>query len=67
MTQAFHVFANVRDLLEILILPSAEDWIIYNDTVDRFVLVCRNYMVFKFVTFNLPELKAKATIRKDNI
>jgi len=61
MTEPFDVFAYVHDLLQVLILPVSEDWVVDDDTVDFVVMVGREERVFNLLLVNLAEIKVEAT------
>jgi hypothetical protein len=49
VTEALDVFRYVNDLLQVLILPRVEDWVVDYDSVDGRVGVGGDYGVFDII------------------
>ena len=49
MTEAFDIFSDVNDLLQVLILPVVKNWIVDDDAVDDFIVVGRDDGIFDIV------------------
>lgn len=61
MTQPLDIFADVRYLLQILILTAVEDGVVDYNTVDSIVIVGGQDMLFKVFAIHFAELKIEAT------
>ena len=64
VTEALHILADIRDLLQILVLPVVENWIIDNDAVDSVILVGGYEVLLELFTIYFPKLESEATAEK---
>lgn len=62
VAEAFDVFFDGDELLEVLILSRVEYGIVDNDAVDSFILVRRDDVGFDLFSVYLPQQEAEATI-----
>lgn len=62
MRQAFDIFANVYDLLQVLVLSIAKDGVVDDDAVDGVVVVGIDDGVLKEFAVDLSKLEREATV-----
>jgi hypothetical protein len=60
MRESLDIFIQGNKLLDVLILPREENWIIYYYAVDVNIGVGGDYCVFKFLFTNPSEVEVKA-------
>jgi len=65
VAKTFDVFADIHDLLEILILSGVEDGIVDNNAVYGWVIVGGDDCFFNVVLFHPAERIVKATARSE--
>jgi hypothetical protein len=61
VTEAFDIFADVDDLLEVLILSVSEDGVVDHYAIDLVIVVGFEDSLFKLLTIYLSEFKAEST------
>ena len=62
MGEAFDIFGDVYDLLQVLILSVAEDGIVHDDAVDFGIVVRIDDGVLEEFAIDFSELECEATI-----
>ena len=62
MGETLDVFVDRYDLLQILVLSVAEDWIVDNYAIDRGIVIRVNETVFEKFAIDFTEIKSKATV-----
>jgi hypothetical protein len=63
VTEAFDIFADVDDLLEVLILSISEDGVVNHYAIDLIIVVGIEDSLFKLLTIYLSEFKAESTAK----
>ncbi len=61
VTEPLDILADVRDLLQILILTVVEDWVIHYDAINGVVLIGSENMLFKIFAVDFTQLEIEAT------
>jgi hypothetical protein len=63
VTEAFNIFADVDDLLKVLILSVSEDGIVDHYAIDLGVIVGFENSLFKLFAIYLSKLEAESTAK----
>lgn len=61
MTEPLDILADVRDLLQILILTIIEDGVIHYDAINGVVLIGSEDMLFEIFAVDFAQLEFEAT------
>ena len=67
MAEAFDIFGDVDNLLEVLVLSVVEDWVVDDDAVDVLVAVGGDDGVFDLVAGYGAERIAVSTVRGKSV
>ena len=61
VTESLDIFADICDLLEVLILTIIEDRIVDDDTINAIIMIRSQYMTFQVFAVDLSQLEFYAT------
>ena len=60
MAETLNVFPEVCDLLQVLVLTIAKNWIVHNDAIYAIIFVCCQDVGFKVLPIDLSKFKCEA-------